>query len=144
MANQIKTKSTKYSLAHPFIYNKSFANNSWTCLLWRLLACLKCSISISQLSLKFFQCLNNNKYEILQTFRNIFLWMAFTMQTQRHKISGSTWQIKDSKIFPILLTGLGRSGSTKITRKICSTATWSLCSSNWVEVSHNAFYSASI
>ena len=88
MANQIKTESTKYSLAHPFIYNKSFANNSWTCLLWRLLACLKCSISISQLSLKFFQCLNNNKYEILQTFRNIFLWMAFTMQTQRHKISG--------------------------------------------------------
>nr|AFK41474.1 unknown [Medicago truncatula] len=26
--------------------------------------------------------------------------------------------------------GLGRSGSRKTTRKICSTATWSFCSSN--------------
>jgi len=28
------------------------------------------------------------------------------------------------------LTGLFRSGSRKTTRRICSTATWSLCSSN--------------
>lgn len=29
-----------------------------------------------------------------------------------------------------ILTGLERSGSRKTTRKICSTATWSFCSSN--------------
>lgn len=48
------------------------------------------------------------------------------------------WQIKD---ISVLLTGVERSGSRKTTRKICSTATWSLCSSNCVEVSYNNTFS---
>lgn len=38
------------------------------------------------------------------------------------------------KKYLIILTGLGCSGSRKTTRKICSTATWSFCSSNCVNI----------
>jgi len=39
-----------------------------------------------------------------------------------------------------VLTGQGRSGSRKTTRRICSTATWSFCSSNWFQGAKKQYY----
>lgn len=135
---RLEIESHNYLLPHPFIYNKSFPNNSRTCVFWRLLTCFKCSLGLCQLSLKFFHCLNKRKVKFIQTLC-FFLWTELTMQANLEGKNGT----RKTKHIPILLTGLGRSGSRKTTRKICSTATWSLCSSNCTEVSYNTFSSIS-
>ena len=75
--------------------------------------------------LSFSSVFEGNKTEFPRRFRRpVFGLYIFLLNTGREHIRDVS----------VLLTGLGHSGSRKTTRKICSTATWSFCSSNCIEM----------
>lgn len=120
-----KGRNIRCSMHHPFIYDKSFSHNSGTCIFRRFLTCLNCSLRFSQLPLKFFKCLDN-----IQTLKN---YLKVSELWKHRKVHSECSETRKHDLF-IHLTGLGRSGSRKITRKICSTATSSFCSSNCIRL----------
>jgi hypothetical protein len=77
-----KKLHTRCSRPYPLIYNKSFVDDSGTCVFRRLLACLKLSFSLSQLSFKFFQCLDRDKTKFPQGLKKPFLVFIFRFQMQ--------------------------------------------------------------
>lgn len=82
-------------VTNPFIYDEPFADNLWTCIFRRLLACFKSSICFRQLAFQLFKSLHKTKWT--KTCKMVFSPLYFPTHSPYIKYALSYSELKTNK-----------------------------------------------